>query len=238
MERDLGLKKHQLVALAMLLGGDYTDGVKGVGIVNGMELLQAFPIEDSADGIKEGLQSFREWLDGFGEPKHNGSDKTYLSKQQLFHKKHKSARTRWLAPSDFPSQAIMSAYLRPAVDKSNAKFSWSKPNLPGLQQHCAETLGWEKEETDRVVNPVLKVLESGSKQTRLESYFMRYEDGVTFAKVRSKRLKAVLDDIQCAGFADENDVDMEGVAANGVDMKASNVDEDSKPKKKRQRKKK
>ena len=32
IERDLALKKHQFVALAMLLGGDYTDGVKGVGI--------------------------------------------------------------------------------------------------------------------------------------------------------------------------------------------------------------
>ncbi len=32
IERDLALKKHHFVALAMLLGGDYTDGVKGVGI--------------------------------------------------------------------------------------------------------------------------------------------------------------------------------------------------------------
>ena len=41
-----------MVALAMLLGGDYTDGVKGVGIVNGMEILQAFSVDDSAEGIK------------------------------------------------------------------------------------------------------------------------------------------------------------------------------------------
>ena len=41
IERGLGLGKDQLVALAMLLGGDYTDGVRGVGIVNGMEVLRA-----------------------------------------------------------------------------------------------------------------------------------------------------------------------------------------------------
>ena len=58
IERELALKRPQLVALAMLLGGDYTAGVKGVGIVNGMEVLQAFPIEDSADGIAQGLNSF------------------------------------------------------------------------------------------------------------------------------------------------------------------------------------
>mmetsp|Transcript_18310 Transcript_18310/g.34016 ORF Transcript_18310/g.34016 Transcript_18310/m.34016 type:complete len:358 (-) Transcript_18310:114-1187(-) len=227
IERDLALKKHQLVALAMLLGGDYTDGVKGVGIVNGMEALQAFPINDSTQGISDGLTKFREWLDGFGDPISDGNHKRYLSKEALFHKKHKTGRTRWVAPADFPSQAIINAYLKPVVDKSKAKFSWGKPNLQGLQHFCAETLGWEQDETDRVVNPVLKVIQSGSKQTRIESYFMRYEDGITFAKVRSKRLQAVLHDIQDNVNVD----DIDHVAAD------DNTDEGTKPKKKRQRKK-
>ena len=33
-----------LVSLAFFLGSDYTDGVTGVGIVNAMEILHAFPI--------------------------------------------------------------------------------------------------------------------------------------------------------------------------------------------------
>ena len=94
-----------------------------------------------------------------------------------------------MAPANFPSQAIINAYLKPAVDKSEAKFSWAPPNLDGLQQFCAETLGWEKEETDNVVNPVLSVLQKGLRQTRLESYFMRYEDNVTFAQGKYKKLK-------------------------------------------------
>ena len=68
--------------------------------------------------------------------------------------------------------------------------------MEGLRHFCSETLGWDQEETSRIVGPVLKVLESGSKQTRLESYFMKYDDGIKFAEVRSKRLKAVLDGIQ------------------------------------------
>lgn len=168
----------------MLLGGDYTDGVKGVGIVNGMEILQAFPVND----IGEGLQEFRDWLDGFGDdpklPDDDGEDKsTFATRRMQFHMKHKSARTRWIAPADFPSQAIINAYMKPVVDKSDAKFSWSKPNMQGLQQFCAESLGWDQEETDRVVLPVLKVLENKSKQRRLESYFMKYEDGIKFAEV-------------------------------------------------------
>jgi len=179
----------------MLLGGDYTDGVKGVGIVNGMEILQAFTIHDSEEGIRVGLQKFREWLDSFGDPA-LADDDDASHREYLFHKKHKSARTRWVAPADFPSLGILNAYLKPVVDKSQAKFTWATPDLQGLQSYCAETIGWEMAETERVVNPVVKVLESGSKQTRIESYFMKYDDGIKFARVRSKRLKAVLTDIQ------------------------------------------
>lgn len=178
--------KNQLISLAMLLGGDYTDGVKGVGIVNGMEILQAFPVDD----IRQGLQEFRDWLDGFGDdpalPDEDGKDETtYTTRRMLFHKKHKSARTRWIAPSDFPSQAIINAYSKPVVDKSDGKFSWSKPQIDGLQKFCAETIGWDQEETNRVVQPVLQVLANNSKQRRLDSYFMKYEDGIKFAEVRN-----------------------------------------------------
>ena len=43
----------------MLLGGDYTDGVKGVGIVNAMEVLEAFEVHD----LRAGLTQFKKWLE-------------------------------------------------------------------------------------------------------------------------------------------------------------------------------
>jgi DNA excision repair protein ERCC-5 len=199
IQKELALGRSQFVALAMLLGGDYTDGVKGVGIVNGMEILQSFAIDDGKEGVRDGLQRFREWLDGLDDPlakKGEGESATFLSKVQLFHKKHQSARTRWIAPSDFPSNAIIDGYMKPAVDSSTVNFTWGKPDIEGLRQFCANSIGWENEETDGVVQPVLKILESGSTQTRIESYFMKYDDNIKFAAVKSKRLKAVLDDIQ------------------------------------------
>jgi len=244
IERELALKKHQLVALAMLLGGDYTDGVKGVGIVNGMEALQAFPIEDSADGVSVGLRRLREWLDGFDDPSSTNGNTDAPSSAKVadcanlvFCKKHSSARTRWIAPADFPSRAIINAYLKPVVDTSAARFSWGRPDLPGLQRFCAETLGWEREETDRVVDPVLKMMESGSKQTRLESYFMKYGDDIKFAAVRSKRLKAVLKDIQFSNDKEAEDGTAEGGGEDVKTMKAAVTTKGAKPKKKRQRKK-
>jgi len=57
------LARHDMVALGMLLGCDYTMGVKGVGIVNAMEVLDAFPAtgDKSEDGLLSGLKAFRDW---------------------------------------------------------------------------------------------------------------------------------------------------------------------------------
>ena len=97
------------------------------------------------EGVKVGLDKFREWLDGFGDPQDvdkadgNSQTSTYASKEMIFHKNHKSARTRWIAPADFPSQGIINAYLKPAVDKSKTRFSWGKPDLDRLQQVGSQT---------------------------------------------------------------------------------------------------
>ena len=117
-DKDLGLSHNHMVALAMLLGGDYTEGVKGVGIVNGMEVLQAFDVSSS---VKDGLSSFRQWLDGI-DATDDYNAMTPAMKE--FHIKHQSARTRWAAPHDFPSASVLNAYQRPVVDASESEFSW------------------------------------------------------------------------------------------------------------------
>jgi DNA excision repair protein ERCC-5 len=45
------------VCLAMLLGSDYTEGVAGIGVVNALEVVSAWP-----DGLT-GLAGFKQWLD-------------------------------------------------------------------------------------------------------------------------------------------------------------------------------
>ena len=42
IEKNLSLDREQLCLLALFLGSDYTEGVKGVGIVNGMEVVSTF----------------------------------------------------------------------------------------------------------------------------------------------------------------------------------------------------
>jgi 5'-3' exonuclease len=42
IEREMGLTREDLVGLAYFLGSDYTEGIHGIGIVNAMEIVQAF----------------------------------------------------------------------------------------------------------------------------------------------------------------------------------------------------
>ncbi|XP_058188296.1 DNA repair protein UVH3 isoform X2 [Rhododendron vialii] len=56
IEKELGLTREQLIRMALLLGSDYTEGVSGIGIVNAIEVMNAFPEED-------GLTKFREWIE-------------------------------------------------------------------------------------------------------------------------------------------------------------------------------
>ena len=191
----MNVNRDAFVALAMLLGGDYTEGVKGVGIVNGMEVLDGF---DVANDCRDGLRRFRKWLDGFNpadlaRKDVRTADPDVTSKEQSFHKAHRSARNRWIAPKYFPDEKVLNAYLNPVVDTSRERFSWGVPDLNGLQVFCKKYMGWPVEETKKVIDPVIARLNEGTmRQTRIDS-FMRYEDGITFASIRSKRLQNVLE---------------------------------------------
>lgn len=206
-EREMGLGQNSMVALAMLLGGDYTEGVKGVGIVNGMEVVTSFGVEEN---LKDGLQKFRTWLDGF-EPiveaksrKDPGAKNR--TKEQKFHIKHRSARNRWSAPETFPSDNVLSAYVNPIVDKSTEKFSFSVPDMDQLVEFCTKQMGWTGEDITRSLQPVIEKLSNTTRQTRIDS-FMRYEHGIKFADVRSKRLRHVLATAQQEGEGKEEKED-------------------------------
>jgi len=53
IENEMGLNREQLIFLALFLGSDYTMGIRGVGIVNAIEIVTAF------DNV-EALKRFRE----------------------------------------------------------------------------------------------------------------------------------------------------------------------------------
>ncbi|KAG2261328.1 hypothetical protein Bca52824_068407 [Brassica carinata] len=204
IEKELGLSRDKIIRMAMLLGSDYTEGISGIGIVNAIEVVTAFPEDD-------GLQKFREWVESpdptiLGKTdakagssvKKRGSGSADIEStsgvsaddteeiKKIFMDKHRKVSKNWHIPATFPSEAVVSAYLNPQVDRSTEIFSWGKPDLLVLRKLCWEKFGWNGKKTDELLLPVLKEYEKRETQLRIEAFYSFSE---RFAKIRSKRIK-------------------------------------------------
>lgn len=146
LESELSLSRDQLIALAQLLGSDYTEGLPGVGPVTALEILSEFPGRD-------GLAEFKEWwhdVQNRGRPRDADAHSPFRRK---FRKAH---ATKLFLPLGFPNPAVYDAYLHPEVDSSPEPFQWGVPDLDGLRRFLMGTVGWSQERTDEVLVPVIR----------------------------------------------------------------------------------
>ena len=169
VERELGLGRDDLVRLAQLLGSDYAEGVAGVGVVNAVEILRAFPGD-------EGLARFRAWVDGPDErlvemmargrgggsgPDANNPNPSSRSLDppilEDFKARHRGGRSTWRLPDEFPSAAVSRAYAAPRVDASTARFTQAPPAADHLRAWCERAFGWSADRAMALLEPALKV---------------------------------------------------------------------------------
>lgn len=162
-------------------------GVNGIGPVHAVEILSMFDMREDLEG---GLQKFTEWFNDFDvESILRNLD---LKEEKIIMETLCAARSRWQLPQNFPSNAVVQAFLKPVVDKSNIELSWASPDVEGLLVFCSRHIGWRPEETKGFLNPVLDNLNTNLRQTRLGS-FIKYEDGIKFAKIKSERMRKALE---------------------------------------------
>jgi len=200
VESEFGLGQGEMIALAMLLGSDYTEGIKGVGIVNAMEILRAFPASNTAldsASVVSGLFDFKAWMDVFdpvgqAQTKPTKADLQGMSEVARFDAKHRNAKLKWVAGARFPDPHVAHAYIKPEVNKSTEPFTWASPDLDGVRRYCAEMMGWPKETTDQTMRPLMAQLQQADNQARLDSYYTTYHDNARFAKVQSARLRKAI----------------------------------------------
>ncbi|OAA65994.1 DNA excision repair protein rad2 [Niveomyces insectorum RCEF 264] len=146
LERELSLSRETLIAVAQLLGSDYTDGLPGVGPVTAMEILSEFP-------GPHGLEAFRAWWDDVqthNRPREADAGSPFRRKFR------KGQATKLFLPLTFPNPAVADAYLHPDVDRSTEPFQWGVPDLDGLRTFLMATIGWGPERTDEVLVPVIR----------------------------------------------------------------------------------
>ena len=145
------------VNLALLTGSDYTEGVETVGAVTAMEVLAEFP----GDGLKP-LEDFKAWSTRVGPD--IGMPVGSKTREKL---------RRLKLPPSFPSQAVVTAYLRPSVDESKESFTWAVPNLVAVRDFARERFGWDRSKIDRLLSPVVRALDTrqDARQATLENFF-------------------------------------------------------------------
>ncbi|GLD96477.1 hypothetical protein PINS_up021138 [Pythium insidiosum] len=199
IEKELGFTQDEMISLALLLGSDYTDGIRGIGIVNATEVVAAYP------GV-DGLREFKEWVLSYDvsdealrqERKKNQEELDKLPIRDRFNITHSTARRRWDLGEEFPNPIVVQAYKNPQVDRSDARFSWGVPDLPGLREYCTKIFGWDQATTDRVLLPLMEQFANQGVgrqvQTRIDNFFRKYDDNVKFAKIQSKRLRSAVED--------------------------------------------
>lgn len=146
LEKELSLSREQLIALAHLLGSDYTEGIPGIGPVTAVEILSEFP-------GREGLVHFKEWWAEVQSQPNRPKDAETTAFRRKF---RRTNATKLFLPPGFPSAAVYDAYLEPDVDNNPEAFQWGVPDLEGLRRFLMATIGWSPERTDEVLVPVIR----------------------------------------------------------------------------------
>ncbi|KAF8862977.1 PIN domain-like protein, partial [Acephala macrosclerotiorum] len=187
IEKELSLSRDQLIAIAHLLGSDYTEGLPGIGPVTAVEILSEFP---SADG----LQEFKDW---WASVQRNAQPAN--TEKSTFRKKfRRSQATKLFLPPGFPSPAVTEAYLKPDVDSDPEPFQWGVPDLERLREFLMATIGWTQERADEILVPVIRDM-NRREQEGTQSNITRFFEGAVGAgangfvgkerAVGSKRMK-------------------------------------------------
>ena len=115
IELELGFSREQLIMLALFLGCDYTIGIHGVGIVNAVEIVDAY-------GTLEALSRFKKWAE---KPDYWMDKSIYEESRRAFPQeyqymlKHRNYKKEWTLPNDFPSTKVVDAFMNSEVSASH-----------------------------------------------------------------------------------------------------------------------
>lgn len=142
IEHTIGLDRDKLIELALLLGSDYTEGVKGIGPVLAMEILAEF----------KNLKNFKKWFDEQTQRQTSPSERTPLEKNLL----NRIKNGKLFLPSSFPDQIVKDAYTHADVDSDDSEFRWGVPLLDQIRTFLMYNVGWTQARVDEVMVPLIR----------------------------------------------------------------------------------
>lgn len=138
----VGLDQKNLIELALLLGSDYTEGIKGIGPVMAVEILAEF----------SNLKNFKSWLDKNSISVVDKSELSPLKKSLL----NRVKNGKLFLPDSFPDRIVFDAYLNPEVEDDTTPFKWGVPNLDQIRSFLMYNVGWSQSRVDEVMVPLIR----------------------------------------------------------------------------------
>ncbi|KAK2198471.1 bifunctional XPG [Babesia duncani] len=142
IKSELGLSQEQLALLAIICGCDYTDGVCGIGIVNALEVIKAYPTFND-------LYAFRAWATTDVDLKNATKDECPI--REAYKKAHINYRVHWKFSCDFPNLEAYTLFLKPRIDK-RSQFKWTPPQVPEIKQFMTNNSSLPPEQIDACLN--------------------------------------------------------------------------------------
>ncbi|KAK6155740.1 hypothetical protein DH2020_009988 [Rehmannia glutinosa] len=149
IERELGFGRNSLVTLAILLGSDYTQGVRGFGPESACQIVKS--IGDSAV-----LQRFAS--EGLSIAKKQKSSNKKGQTLTDEYKEKNADHDRDLNGSKFNLLQVIDAYLKPKCYSADSEvvqrvLALYPFNRSQLHQICAQFFDWSPEKTDEYILP-------------------------------------------------------------------------------------
>ncbi|KAF2476551.1 PIN domain-like protein [Lindgomyces ingoldianus] len=172
---EFSLTREKLIAIAQLLGSDYTTGIPGIGPVTALEILSEFT----------DLTDFKEWWTGV---QNNIISKDADKSSQFRRRFRRTQSTKLFLPATFPDPRVADAYLHPDVDDDPQPFQWGVPDLNALRTFLSGQIGWSWERTDEVLVPVIRDMNRREKEGT-QSNITRYFDGAVGAGAFAPRVR-------------------------------------------------
>jgi DNA excision repair protein ERCC-5 len=172
---EFSLTREKLIAIAQLLGSDYTTGIPGIGPVTALEILSEF----------KDLAAFKEWWTGVQEGRISKEDDKSSPFRRRF---RRSQMAKLFLPTNFPDPRVAEAYLEPEVDSDPQPFQWGVPDLDALRTFLSGQIGWSWERTDEVLVPVIRDMNRREKEGT-QSNITRFFEGSVGAGAFAPRVR-------------------------------------------------
>ncbi|KAF8298663.1 putative DNA repair protein RAD2 [Trypanosoma cruzi] len=124
-----GVDKDVLVALALLLGCDYAEGVDGVSLLEALRIITAFWHQESVQGPSHVLDMLTRWRDAVAQRRFVWEEEGVLLQSYLNWRRWSTLRVA----ADFPQVPVVDAFFNATVDADMRPFAVASPEWNRLR---------------------------------------------------------------------------------------------------------